>query len=215
MEKYSTNNLLKILLVLVLYGWNVWANAQSTCPPDYSIRDVRCKGIITSQCVPDNYNCDKCWTVANPPCAGNTFGGEGFYDSYDKALAAAEKGKKENNSCPWYNDQEYTIYIDDTKFCNDYKKDKDVKVTSVDGKLIGEVPEDPSFKKKYDESLIRTRKLLNDPSKVKDSSQIIKGVHNIDQMGVRAENSIPKVESMAITADKTDSVRVTPNSHKK
>lgn len=202
-----------LVIIFTLFVLNT--NAQNNCPQGYEERDVRCSGKIVTKCIPINYNCKDCWDIEWQKCDGSWNGGLAWHSSYEKCLEDAESTKNGNlyHPCPEImNKYAYRIFCDDPEFCNDNKKEKEVKVTSVDGMLIEEVPEDPAFKKKYDESLIRTRKLLNDPSKVKEGVQIIKGDHN---MGKRAENTIPKVESMAITIDKSDSVKITPTSKKK
>lgn len=94
------------------------AKAQVNCPPGSEKRNIKCNGQIVTTCVPINYDCRNCWNVENPPCDGNISGGLWSFNSYEKALQAAERLKAENNHCPFYNDQIYKIYLDDSKYCN-------------------------------------------------------------------------------------------------
>jgi hypothetical protein len=209
---------MKYYLLLFFIMLALISSAQNSCPQGYSEKSVKCNGTISIKCVPDNYTCDKCWSIEWQKCDGNWSGGLAWHSSYEKCLEDAEKTKNGTlyQPCPEImNKYVYRIYIDNSGFCIDNKKENEEKVTSFDGMLIEEVPEDPTFKKKLDESFIRTRKLLNDSSKIKDGTQKIKGDHNTNPMGRRAENTMPKVESMAITVDNTDSVKITPTSHKK
>jgi hypothetical protein len=79
------------------------------------------------------------------------------------------------------------------------KEGKDTKVTSIDGMLIEEETKEPVFNSSAEKALLeRTKKLITAPEK-NPGAIIIKGSHDIS--GVRAENGIPKVESMSITTD--------------
>ncbi len=93
--------------------------AQNNCQAGYSEREVKCNGQITTRCVPDNYTCNKCWTVQFAPCPGHINGGQSDYSSYDAAASAA---KRESNNwhdgvCTFYDNKNYTIYLDDSKLC--------------------------------------------------------------------------------------------------
>lgn len=104
-------------LILALFmGQQVYAQ---NCPSGYEQRTVKCSGVMLQKCIPIGYTCDKCWNLDHPPCAGRTMGGGWFYNSYASAWMAGMKDKNDgDNSCPSYNDQEFTIYCDDPKMCS-------------------------------------------------------------------------------------------------
>ncbi len=105
------------LFAFLLFAFTV--NAQN-CPAGYEEKNVKCGTSIVAKCVPINYNSKDAWMVYSPPCnnSKSQSGGRWYYNSYDLALQGAERHKAENNSCPFYNDQIYTIYLDDSKLCN-------------------------------------------------------------------------------------------------
>lgn len=75
---------------------------------------------MTEKCVPQNYSCDGCWCVNWAPCPGNTIGGALFFNSYEKALEAAQKTPSNwvNGKCYAWDDKNYKIYIqDDPQVC--------------------------------------------------------------------------------------------------
>jgi hypothetical protein len=113
----------RICLLLFLCLNSIIAMSQSDCPSGYSMRKVKCGGIITEKCVPNDYSCKSCWIVSWKPCPGKSSGGDDWYNSYDAALSNAEKKANGSNwssgKCIWWdnNPGQYTIYIDDASLC--------------------------------------------------------------------------------------------------
>jgi hypothetical protein len=100
--------------------------------------------------------------------------------------------------------ENYIIYCSDIQIDNNNKEVKETKVTSVDGVLVEEAPneskaKDIELKKRMTEMFGRRfKRLLVAPVKYPGSIMIkFRG----DAMGSRAEKNIPKAESMSITAD--------------
>lgn len=108
-----------ILLISLLL--TAKANGQN-CPTGYEERTVKCNGQFVKKCVLIGYSCSQCWGVQYPPCPSNKDGGLDLYNSYEKALAAAQKEANGSNwstgKCLWYDNRTFKIYLDDSKQCN-------------------------------------------------------------------------------------------------
>ncbi len=109
-----------LLSAIILTLFLTRAVAQIACPPGYMERNVKCNGKIGAKCVPENYTCNKCWILDFAPCPGRKLGGSWFYGSYEKALKAANKESSNwhDGKCTWYDNTNFTIYIDDEKYCS-------------------------------------------------------------------------------------------------
>lgn len=91
------------------------------CGPGQEEIFRRCNGVEESVCiVRSNWTreCVNCWIVQYGPCSGQSGGGQMTFSFYGAAKDAAERGKNDgDNSCPWYNDQNYRIVLDDISTC--------------------------------------------------------------------------------------------------
>ncbi len=94
------------------------------CPQGYEERTVKCNGRFEKKCIPANYSCNQCWAVSTVSCPGVKLPGLAHYSSYEKAFAVAEADKNTalsttNYKCSGNDPRKYTIYLDDSKSCND------------------------------------------------------------------------------------------------
>ncbi len=190
----------KQIITIILITLALPFLAQNDCPNDYSKKNVKCNGVIIQKCVPNNTICKDCWAVKSYRTNNKTSVGLWWYDSYEKAKEAGERDTKKaslNNGM----ETEYTIYLDDSRFCGSDNKVKYTKFTSVDGMLIEVSTDNTELTEPQKEMISRTRKLILDTAKVNDGKFRIKT--NTDATGVRGENTLPKVEveSMAITEE--------------
>jgi len=126
-----------LLICLLL---TVKANGQD-CPVGYEERTVKCNGQFVKKCVPLNYTCKQCWAVSHPPCAGFKTGGLSFYSSYEKAYEMANKDKNaalsmgSKYSCIGPDARTYTIYLDDSKYCNINSNEKSTALNDLKNKI--------------------------------------------------------------------------------
>ena len=82
----------------------------------------KCNGLEERLCiVVDNWankKCADCWVVEFGTCEGQSAVVSTSYQSFNEAKARAETDKNDgDNSCPWYNDQNYRIILDDISLC--------------------------------------------------------------------------------------------------
>lgn len=127
---------MKYFLLFVCFIYTLVTIAQNNCPQGYSERNVKCKGEISVQCVPNDYTCKLCWEIVWPPCSGKNSGGADFKNTYERCVEVGENQKSQKSTCPlWYNNKEYKIFFTDDKFCNSNlitpKKDFTSKVLSL------------------------------------------------------------------------------------
>ena len=110
----------KVSLVIIVILYNLLGHSQNTCPAGYTERDVQCNGQITKRCVPENFNCSKCYILEFAPCPGKNGGSKWGYNSYERASSAAksETSNWKDGKCIFYDNKNYKIYIDDSKFCS-------------------------------------------------------------------------------------------------
>lgn len=135
------------------------AEAQQNCPEGYEERTVKCNGQLIQKCVPITYSCKLCWVVDFPPCPGQKSGGVRFHNTYEGALAAAKKEANGNNwkngVCTWYDNRSYTIYLDESKYCNTSSDDnlKSIAINDLKNKI-------GSFLKRYLDEIENYRRYL-------------------------------------------------------
>ena len=118
----------KFFTLIVLCLTLTRVTAQVDCPQGYVERNIECNGNIIVKCVPENYTCNGCWILKFAPCPGQTSGGSRFYGSYERALQAAQKESNNwhHGQCTWWDNRNYKIYIDDSKYCSTNLNDEEV-----------------------------------------------------------------------------------------
>lgn len=109
----------KQLLLVSLFFASV-ANAQNNCPAGYIVRNVKCNGTISLQCIPEEYNSNECWVAEYAPCPGRKNGGQDLASTFEGALKKAQNqgNNWHDGTCTWFDNTKYKIYLDDPKFCN-------------------------------------------------------------------------------------------------
>jgi hypothetical protein len=113
MLKFHTN-------LFILLSFPLFLNAQF-CGLGQEEIYRRCNGVDERLCiVRDNWKreCSNCWIIEYGACSGQSSGGQMSFNFYGEAKDAAEEERNNgDNSCPWYNDQNYRIILDDISTC--------------------------------------------------------------------------------------------------
>jgi hypothetical protein len=93
--------------------------ASAQCPDGYEQIYVKCENTLTKSCVLSDRQptCSGCWLVQYGPCVGSRYGGTKTFDSFQKAKETADYDSQADDSCPWYNDQDFKIVLNDRNSC--------------------------------------------------------------------------------------------------